>query len=146
MLIYTISVTGASATEEQSTGFQYFSQPLVLGDSLIGYSNTDEPVFYFSFMAEAESAIDLSVILDLGLHPLQIRNLVVESQRLLDAAAHGYELAKVVLFPDGWLAWPDWRAVALCVAAWFALERLQWSLPTVLGLAGALGLALRSIA
>ncbi|HET9693968.1 MAG TPA: chromate efflux transporter [Steroidobacteraceae bacterium] len=52
-------------------------------------------------------------------------------------------LARVILFPDGWLAWPDWRAVALSVAAWIALERLRWPLPAVLGLAGALGLLLR---
>ena len=55
-------------------------------------------------------------------------------------------LAQVILFPDGWLAWPDWRAAALCVGAWFALERLHWSLPAVLVLAGALGLLLRWLA
>jgi chromate transporter len=52
-------------------------------------------------------------------------------------------LAQVVLFPDGWLAWPDWRAVALAFGAWLALERLRWSLPAVLGLAAACGLMLR---
>ena len=55
-------------------------------------------------------------------------------------------LAQVILFPDGWFAWPDWRAAALCAGAWFALERLNWSLPAVLGLAGALGLLLRWLA
>ncbi|HET7203648.1 MAG TPA: chromate efflux transporter [Steroidobacteraceae bacterium] len=52
-------------------------------------------------------------------------------------------LAQVILFPDGWLEWPDWRAAALSVGAWIALERWRWSLPAVLGLAGALGLLLR---
>jgi chromate transporter len=54
-------------------------------------------------------------------------------------------LAQVVLFPDGWLAWPDWRAVALGFGAWLALERLEWSLPVVLGLAAACGLMLRGL-
>jgi chromate transporter len=54
-------------------------------------------------------------------------------------------LAQVVLFPDGWLAWPDWRAVGLALGAWLALERLKWSLPAVLGLAAAGGLLLRGL-
>jgi chromate transporter len=54
-------------------------------------------------------------------------------------------LARVVLFPDGWPAWPDWAAVALGLGAWYALERLQWSLPAVLALAGVLGLLVRSL-
>ena len=52
-------------------------------------------------------------------------------------------LARVVLFPEGLSAGPDWLALALCLGAAFALERLQWPLPAVLGVAAALGLALR---
>ena len=54
-------------------------------------------------------------------------------------------LAKVVLFPTVGSRGPTGarRAVA---GAWFALERLRWSLPAVLGLAGALGLLLRWLA
>jgi chromate transporter len=51
-------------------------------------------------------------------------------------------LAQVVLFPHGWPDWPDWRALLLGAGAWYALERLQWPLATVLGGAAALGLLL----
>lgn len=51
-------------------------------------------------------------------------------------------LAQVVFFPDGWPAWPDWRAVLLCAATWFALERLRWSLVPVLCGASVSGLLL----
>ena len=37
-------------------------------------------------------------------------------------------LAQVVLFPDGWQAAPDWNAMLIAVAAWFALERARWPL------------------
>jgi chromate transporter len=52
-------------------------------------------------------------------------------------------LAQVILFPDGWRAGPDWAAVALAAAAWFALERLKWPLVWVLVASAGVGLALR---
>jgi chromate transporter len=51
-------------------------------------------------------------------------------------------LAKVVFFPEGFPAWPDWRAVVLAAGTWFALERLQWPLFAVLTAASVLGLLL----
>lgn len=51
-------------------------------------------------------------------------------------------LAQVVLFADGWDA-PDFVAIALSIAAWWALERLQWPLPAVLATAAGVGLLLR---
>ncbi|HWJ05869.1 MAG TPA: chromate efflux transporter [Steroidobacteraceae bacterium] len=55
-------------------------------------------------------------------------------------------LAQVVFFPDGWPAWPDWRAVLLAAATWVALERLRWPLAAVLCGASALGLLLLRLA
>lgn len=52
-------------------------------------------------------------------------------------------LAKVVLFPDGWRAAPDWSAVLIALAAWFLLERARWPLGPVLLAAAASGLFLR---
>jgi chromate transporter len=52
-------------------------------------------------------------------------------------------LVQVVAFPDGWRATPDWAALALAVAAWWALERRGCSLGAVLALAGLAGLLLR---
>jgi chromate transporter len=50
-------------------------------------------------------------------------------------------LAQVVLFRAGWQA-PDLVAVAMSLAAGWALERWQWPLPAVLGLAAGAGLLL----
>jgi len=50
-------------------------------------------------------------------------------------------LAQVVLFRQGWSA-PDWVALALSLAAWWALERWQWPLPAVLAAAAGAGLLL----
>ena len=50
-------------------------------------------------------------------------------------------LAQVVLFRQGWSA-PDWVALALSLAAWWALERRQWPLPAVLAGAAGAGLLL----
>ena len=52
-------------------------------------------------------------------------------------------LARVVLFPDGWRAAPDWSAVLIALAAWFLLERARWPLGPVLLAAAASGLFLR---
>jgi chromate transporter len=52
-------------------------------------------------------------------------------------------LAKVVLFPDGWRATPDWYAVLIALTAWFLLERARWPLGPVLLAAAASGLLLR---
>jgi chromate transporter len=52
-------------------------------------------------------------------------------------------LAKVVLFPDGWRAAPDWYALLIALAAWFLLERARWPLGPVLLAAAASGLLLR---
>jgi hypothetical protein len=49
-------------------------------------------------------------------------------------------LARVVVFPAGWLALPDVHAVLIAVAAWLALERAQWPLGWVLAGAAAAGL------
>ena len=54
-------------------------------------------------------------------------------------------LAKVVLFPDGWRAAPDWSAVLIALAAWFLLERARWPLGPVLLAAAASGLFLRML-
>ena len=59
-------------------------------------------------------------------------------------------VARVVLFPQGLAAGPDWAALAIAVASWFALQRANLALPWVLAgaalagwlasvLAGALG-------
>jgi chromate transporter len=49
-------------------------------------------------------------------------------------------LARVVVFPDGWRHAPDLVALLIAAAAWFMLERLRWSLGTVLVLAAMAGL------
>ena len=49
-------------------------------------------------------------------------------------------LAQVVLFPHGWAAAPDVRALAIAALAWIALERCRWPLPVVLALAAVAGL------
>jgi chromate transporter len=58
-------------------------------------------------------------------------------------------VARVVLFPQGLAVGPDWAALAIAVAAWFALQRAELSLPWVLAgaalagwLAGPLAVAL----
>jgi len=50
-------------------------------------------------------------------------------------------LAQVVLFRQGWSA-PDWVALAMSLAAWWALERRQWPLPAVLAGGAGAGLLL----
>jgi chromate transporter len=52
-------------------------------------------------------------------------------------------LAQVVLFPAGWQGTPDWAALLVAAASWWALERRGWSLGVVLSLAGLAGLLLR---
>jgi chromate transporter len=51
-------------------------------------------------------------------------------------------LAQVVLFPQGWQSAPEWRAILLAGASWFALERARWPLPWVLVAAALAGLLL----
>lgn len=58
-LRYAITVSGHTPTEDDE--LSYATSPLKLGDELIGYSNEDEPVFYFTHVAEADSAIDISL-------------------------------------------------------------------------------------
>jgi chromate transporter len=41
-------------------------------------------------------------------------------------------VARVVLFPQGLAAGPDWAALAIAVASWFALQRANLALPWVL--------------
>jgi chromate transporter len=53
----------------------------------------------------------------------------------------GLLLAQVVLWPRGWTAAPDPAALAISVAAWFALERAHWPFPVVLACAAALGMS-----
>jgi chromate transporter len=50
--------------------------------------------------------------------------------------------ARVVLFPDGVSAGPDWRPTAIAVAVWVALTRTRIDLPWILAAAAAAGLLL----
>jgi chromate transporter len=52
-------------------------------------------------------------------------------------------LLQVVAFPRGWTAPPEWTALALAAAAWWALERRGLPLVPVLALSALAGLALR---
>jgi chromate transporter len=54
-------------------------------------------------------------------------------------------LAQVVLFPDGWRQAPDVVALLIAGAAWILLERLRWSLGTVLVAAAVIGLMAHSL-
>jgi chromate transporter len=52
-------------------------------------------------------------------------------------------LAQVIVFPRGWAGGLDWAALALSVAAWLALEKLDWPLPVVLAACALAGSMLR---
>jgi chromate transporter len=55
-------------------------------------------------------------------------------------------IARVVLFPQGLAAGPDWAALAIAVAAWFALQRANLALPWVLAGAALAGWLAGSLA
>jgi chromate transporter len=51
--------------------------------------------------------------------------------------------ARVVLFPGGVSAGPDWRPTLIAIAVWFALTRTRIDLPWILAAAAVAGLLLR---
>lgn len=57
--VFTISLSGITAPPEEES--QYFSSRLTLGEAFDGYSTPEEPVYFFTYVAEAGEVIDVTV-------------------------------------------------------------------------------------
>lgn len=58
---YTLTLDGNSANPEEAEAFRYFAGELVMGESQAGYSTLEEPVFYYTFEAQAGDVVTVKI-------------------------------------------------------------------------------------